>query len=139
MIRRIDSTVILDSPMLTEYAAECSIPLLGEINPSRELYAALEKAGVLACFGIFRNEELAGFATVLFTVYPHYSKKVATVESLFALQGGAELLAHVRQFAKQQQCAAIMYSAPVGGRFEKLLESKKSCERTSSIFGEQLD
>lgn len=139
MIQRIDSSVILDSGLLDKYAQECATPLLGEINPDRALYAAMEKSGMLACFGLFDGDTLIGFATVLVTVYPHWSKKVATMESLFSLRWGTELMAHVKKFAREQGCTTIFYSAPVGGRMEKLLETKKSCERTSSIFGERLD
>ena len=122
------------SELLEEYADECSIPLIGEISPQPQIYAALEQSGVLRCFGAFDRGKLVGFVTVLLTVLPHYGKKVATVESLFARRGGSELIEAAELCAKYAGCTAILYSAPAGGRLEKLLSMKKSCKRTNAIF-----
>lgn len=134
----ISPDVILDSSLLKAYEEECANPLLGPTNPDRGMYEAMAKTGILACFGCFESDRMVGFATVLITVYPHYSKKVATVESLYAVRGGSALKSTIKQFAKMSGCTEILYSAPIGGRFEKLLQASKSCVRTSSIFGERL-
>jgi GNAT superfamily N-acetyltransferase len=126
--------------LIAEYAAECSIPMIGQINPQAELYATLERVGVLKCFGLFDGDRLVGFANVLTTVLPHYGKKVATVESLFVASAnrsgtaGKELLEAIEGYAKDAGCAVVFYSAPSGGRLEKVLLGKKNYSRTNAIF-----
>lgn len=139
MIQPIKSSLILDSPLLSEYEKECAISLLGPCSPNREMYQAMEDSGILKCFGVFREAYMTGFATVLITVYPHYSKKVATVESLYTSDGeGSALMSAVKSCARESGCSEILYSAPVGGRFEKLLQASRNVTRTSSVFGEKL-
>ena len=142
MIREIASAEIFAAPnaadLLAEYAAECSIPLIGKIDPRQEMYAAMERNGALQCFGAYAGNRLIGFAAVLTTVLPHYGKKVATMESLFVAKSGrkggtgAELLKAVNQYAKETGCVAILYSAPAGGKLEKLLS--RTCKQTNTVF-----
>lgn len=126
--------------LITEYTAECSIPAIGKIDPNHEIYESLERSGVFKCFGVFDGEMLVGFATILTMVFPHYGSKVATVESLFVAAAsrksvaGTELLEVLEGYAKFQGCVAILYSAPAGGRLEKLLSVKKNCQRTNTVF-----
>jgi GNAT superfamily N-acetyltransferase len=142
MIRSISVAEVFRSSdaarLFSEYAAECSIPLIGEINPQQITYEAIERTGMLKCFGAYEGERLVGFATVLTTVLPHYNKKVATMESLFvepeSRAGGIgdELLKAVETFAKKDGCVAILYSAPAGGRLERLLQRKYT--KTNAVF-----
>ena len=135
MVRAISSAEILSATDLLEnYAAECSIPLIGEINPQPQMYEAMERAGILKCFGFYEGFALVGFATVLTMILPHYGKKVATVESLFAKRGGKDLMAAIEAYAKESGCVVIAYSAPAGGKLERLLSLKKSMKRTNAIF-----
>lgn len=135
MVLAIASAEIFAAPELLEhYAAECSIPLIGPINPQPAMYEALERAGILKCFGFFEGKTLVGFATVLTTVLPHYGKKVATVESIFAKRGGKDLMHAIDVYAKEAGCVAVFYSAPVGGRLERLLSAKKNWTHTNAIF-----
>jgi hypothetical protein len=135
VVRAISTAEILASPeLLKDYAAECSIPLIGQINPQPKMYELMEQAGILKCFGFFEGHRLVGFATVLTTVLPHYGKKVATVESIFAKRGGKDLMEAIEAYAKQAGCVAILYSAPAGGRLERLLSLKKTITRTNAIF-----
>jgi GNAT superfamily N-acetyltransferase len=126
--------------LIAEYAAECSIPAIGHINPSPEIYETLERARMFKCFGVFDGERLVGFATILTTVFPHYGSKIATVESLFVASAsrkgvaGTELLEVLESYAKDVGCVAILYSTPSGGRLEKLLSGKKNCSRTNAVF-----
>jgi GNAT superfamily N-acetyltransferase len=140
-IKPVNVTDLLDcKELIAEYAAECSIPAIGQINPSPEIYEALELTGIFRCFGVFDGERLVGFATILTTVFPHYGRKVATVESLFVASAsrkgvaGTELLAVLDGYAKDMGCVAILYSTPSGGRLEKLLSVKKNCKRTNAVF-----
>lgn len=136
---------ILDSTeLIAEYAAECSIPAIGEINPHRELYALMEKSGLMQCF-MARDEQNIGFAIVLMPVLPHYGKRVATLESLFIAKdsrrsgAGRELMRTLEASAKEAGCAGVLYSAPAGGQLERLLEASKPYQRTNAIFFRRFD
>jgi GNAT superfamily N-acetyltransferase len=140
-IKPVSVTDLLESKaLIAEYAAECSIPAIGQINPSPEIYEALEQAGIFKCFGVFDGERLVGFATILTTVFPHYGTTVATVESLFVESAsrkgvaGTELLEVLESYAKEVGCVAILYSAPAGGRLDKLLSVNKNYLRTNAVF-----
>lgn len=130
--------------LLSSYASECSLPLIGPPDPQPQMYEALEKAGVLQVFGAYYGDTLIGFAAVLCSVLPHYGKKVATMESLFVdrehrAEGyGLHLLSAVERFAQEQGCVAILYSAPAGGELERLLSILKSYQHTNTIFCRRL-
>jgi GNAT superfamily N-acetyltransferase len=143
-IRRISYASILDSPqaraLLDEYSAECSIPEIGTPNPQRETYARMESSGLMDSFGVFEGEDLVGFATVLVFVLPHYGVKILNVESLF-LSGahrrgglGVALMSHLEAFAREKQCAGVLYNARAGSRLERLLEALPEYKRTNSVF-----
>lgn len=132
---------VLDSKaLIEEYAAECSIPAIGEINPQPAIYAAMEYSGVLHSFMAFDEERRVGFAIVLTPILPHYGKRVATIESLFVARAsrgdgaGRELMRTVEEFAKQAGCVGILYSAPTGGQLERLLYASKDYKRTNAVF-----
>lgn len=141
-IFRIGYAEILGFPeLLKEYEAECSIPEIGMATPNPATYAAMERSGAFQCFGAFEDGELVGFATVLLSMLPHYAKRVAIVESIFAQKGrtcGSDLRSALKAFARDSGCDSILYSAPFGGRFERLLERDKGCRRTNSVFCESL-
>lgn len=248
MITPVSYADILAVPeLLAEYAAECSIPEIGTVNPQGEIYAVLERAGFAKMFGAFHVEtftdgasngnlgtatppstgsdsrddvsvnrllcsprrvgervargadrrshrsdssfsnvahrskdefsetlsspmhdvscsnvqtygadsnignngdpchivprqQLVGFASVLVSVLPHYGRKVATLESLFVSAPhrsggkGAHLMAAVEEFARQSGCVAILYSAPAGGKLERLLTIQRKYRLTNSVF-----
>lgn len=144
-IKAVRVSEILDSEaLIAEYAAECSIPAIGEINPHRELYALMEKSGLMTCFMAYDGDHKVGFSILLMPVLPHYSKKVATSESIFIAKAirrsgaGVRLRRAVKDHAKDAGCVGILWSAPAGGKFERLLESSKSCQRTNAVFYESL-
>lgn len=140
MIQRISYTAIIGSPLIAKYAAESSIPEIGPVNPQWDIYATLEKSGLFQCFGAYHENMLVGFAWVLTPVLPHYGKRVATLESIFVSSTfrqfgyGVALMRAVEQYAKGVGCVGVLYSAPAGGRLERLLELKKSYRRTNAIF-----
>lgn len=136
---------VLDSEVLiAEYAAECSIPAIGEINPHRDLYALMEKSGLMACFMAYDGDRKVGFSILLMPILPHYSKKVATSESIFIAKAmrrcgaGLKLKRSVKDHARDAGCVGILWSAPAGSKFERFLESSKSCQRTNAVFYESL-
>lgn len=147
-IRLVNYRDIFDAPNATElfdaYARECSIPSIGAPNPQIDIYDSMSKAGLMHCFGAYDNDALIGFAVVLSHVLPHYSKRVATVESLFTLSAyrrsgvGAKLLSIVESFACADGCVAILYSAPSGSTFERLLSRKQGYAKTNAVYCKEL-
>jgi GNAT superfamily N-acetyltransferase len=143
-IRRITYDEILDAPnagaLFKEYGEECSIPEIGEPNPQRAMYAWMEKADLMHSFGAYESGELVGFATVLVSVLPHYGKKIANMESFFLGQShrrgnaGRTFMAWLEAFAKEMECAALLYNARAGSSLEKLLGAIPEYQRTNSVF-----
>lgn len=135
---------ILDDPeaqiLMSEYAWECSMPELGDVNPQRELYQAMEDSGGLKSFGVYKEDKLIGFATLLIYVLPHYGKKIATTESIFIAidhrnsVAGARLLSFLEDYAKGQGCEAFLYTAPEGSRFSALLSIKDEYRHSNNVF-----
>lgn len=144
MIKPVSYSTILDDPnwpvLLSEYAAECSLPELGEPNPQRDLYELLEKSGGFQAFGVYDRETLIGFACVLIYVLPHYGTKIAASESLFIRQGypspltGLNLMAYIEDYAKQNGCLDFLYSAPIGNRFDRLLKAIDRTRHTNNTY-----
>lgn len=144
VIKPVCYSEILEAPnaqrLFTAYAAECSIPEIGEAHPQSKQYELLESAGVLHTFGVYEEDELIGFASVLICSLPHYGRKVATIESIFIHPEhrdaciGRTLMLVVEQFADVQGCAAILYSAPSGSRFNKLLDHLPEYRNTNAVY-----
>lgn len=143
-VRRASYAEILNAPnaqeLLAEYAAECSIPGIGNINPQAEMYATMEGSGFFRVMGAFDEERVRGFAAVLTYLNPHYGLKIGTVESLFLgaqyrnSSCGLELMDASEQHAEERNCEAILYSARTGSQFEKLLSLRKNYHHTHSVF-----
>lgn len=136
--------ILAEKALLEEYAAECSIPELGPINPQAAMYEEREAVGMAQMFGAYRDGKMVGFASLLTTILPHYGCKAATLESLFissdarASGAGSMMMAVIEGFAKQAGCVAILYSAPAGGQLERLLSLKSAYSCTSAIFCRRL-
>jgi hypothetical protein len=102
----------------------------------------MENCGVMRSFGVFDGEKMMGFATVLNPILPHYSKRMASAECIFVAKlsrpfgAGTRLMRAIRAYAKESHCAGVMYSAPVGSQFEKVLMRSRRYLRTSSVFVE---
>ena len=126
--------------LLEEYAAECSIPEIGKATPNPAIYAAMETAGLLQCFMAWHMERVVGFASVLLPVMPHYSVRVSTVESIFITQSarntgiGGWLMKAIEGFSRDHGCAVVLWSAPAGGQFERVLSRNKRYRQTNSVF-----
>jgi len=77
---------------------------------------------------------------MLTPVFPHYGKRVASIESLFIAKAsrssgaGLELMNAVEKCAKEAGCVGILYSSPAGGQLERLLEARKQYQRTNTVF-----
>lgn len=123
--------------LIDEYAAECSIP---DAEPQHQMYEAMEKSGVLQCFGAYVADELIGFVSVLSSVMPHNGKRIATIESLFALPShrdsgaGNALLSAAEQYTSESGCVALICTARVGSALETILSRRPGCEKSHSMF-----
>jgi GNAT superfamily N-acetyltransferase len=112
--------------LLAEYEPECANPLLGATAPSRSAYESLEALRVGQCFSARLEGRLCGLAFLLIAPLPHYGRRFATVESLFATREargagiGILLMNAVEAHARSAGCGAILYSAKSESRLERL-------------------
>lgn len=145
VIRPARYSEILDAPnaqeLLNAYAAECSIPEIGTASAKSETYALLEASGKLHCLGVYSEELLVGFASILIAEFPHYDgQRVATIESIFVdkyyRSGGLGkcLLLAIEQFADEHGCSVVLYTTPEGSRFDALLRNSSEYRHTNNVY-----
>ena len=135
------------------YEAECGDREVGPKNLQEGLYVAMEVAGSLRCFGVWKTvyssqfsvlSELVGYAFLLIYILPHYGVKIATTESIFVSQNvrrsgaGTTFKAFLRRYAKAEGCQEFLSSARAGSRYEKVLSRTKNCKRMSVVYRERL-
>lgn len=126
--------------LLDEYAAECAQPELGEISPQSDLYEVMEKSDTMRTFGVFDGDKLIGFSSLLIYVLPHYGRKIATPESIFISAesrktgAGEKLVDFIETYAKQEGCSAVLYTAPAGSQFSRVLEAKDAYRHSNNVF-----
>lgn len=134
---------LLDDPnadkLLSEYAEECSLPELGEVNPQRDLYAAMEASGGLQCFGVYATR-LVGFTSLLTWTVPHYGKTIVSTESIFLSRSfrgsnaGIRMLDFVVDYAREKKVRMLQITVPVGSRLGKLLSLKSEYRHSNNVF-----
>jgi hypothetical protein len=137
-IRLVRYSDILGAPnaaeLIEEYGKECMV----QVNPQAEIYARMEDSGALQCFGVYDDQDLVGFASVLTAVMPHSGIRIGTVESIFVSAGkrpsGASLMVTLEKYAKAAGCAMLLYSARVGSRLEWILSQRRECRHTHAVF-----
>ena len=140
-IKPVSYSEILDDPnsaeLLHAYSKDCVMP---DYDPQRQMYAALENSGALHCFGAYLEDTLVGFASVITGVMPHNGKRMATIESLFALPShrkygiGDALLSAVEVLALKEGCVALLYTARVGSPLEVVLSRRPGCKESHTMF-----
>ena len=140
-IKPVSYAEILDAPNATElldaYSKDCMMPAH---DPQRQMYEAMERSGSLKCFGAFYSGVLVGFVSVITGVMPHNGKRIATIESLFALPShrqygtGDALLSAVEVFALKEGCVALLYTARVGSPLEVVLSRRPGCKASHTMF-----
>lgn len=140
-IRRVSYSDILSAAnaesLLSEYADECSIPELGPINPQPEIYAAMEASGALHSLGVYIGDELVGFSTVVIMMMPQYGKRICAMQTLFTARSqryttGFALLDAIEDHARELGCVAVLYGAPTGSRFERLMKLRRKTYRQTN-------
>tara|TARA_R110000868_G_scaffold139445_4_gene354274 strand:- start:4459 stop:4911 length:453 start_codon:yes stop_codon:yes gene_type:complete len=143
-IRRCTIDQIVSAPnyraVIAEYAAESSIPEMGEINPQLDTYRSFEKVGMLFPIGAFDGELLAGMILPMATTVPHYGVMTAVAESFFVRADcrctglGLRLLAAAEELAKSLNCKAFLLSAPAGGALSQVMHKKKGYRHSNEAF-----
>jgi ribosomal protein S18 acetylase RimI-like enzyme len=147
MIQKVSLKDILDSPnsesLFYNYFKAGSEGLLPNHNVCKPVFYAMEKAGLVDCFGLYSNKVLVGFIIATTTVMPHYSVLGTTVMSIYIEKehrgyGKAkQLLLSVEHEAIKRNSSAVIISSPVSskfGRFSTTLGYKKINE----LFGKAL-
>ncbi len=113
--------------VLAEYAAESSMPELGEPVPQMDAYRRLEAGGYFHPIAAFENGLLAGFILPIVIRLPHYGVFAATVESFFVPRAerkkglGLRLLLAAEELAHNLGAKALLLSAPTGGALARVL------------------
>ena len=126
--------------LIAEYAAECSIEGMPEPRFKWDLYKSIEGAGMMHAYAAHVEGVLVGFAFVITTVNPHYSIVLATTETLFVTKdarrshAGGRLLMCAKQCARDVGSPQLFISAPVGSVLEAMLDDRKDCQKTNSIY-----
>ena len=144
-IRPVRYSDILEAPnakdLFAEYAAECSLPELAPINPQSDLYAAMEASGGLQAFGVYDEDALIGFLTVLVWTVPHYGKKIGSNADIFLTSGhrmsgtGARMIALAEEYAKSKGGTCFQWTVPAGSRFARLLAINAGrYRRSNSVY-----
>ena len=130
--------------VLKEYTEESSIKGMPPINPDYKSYMAAEHYGTMKFFGAFYEGQLVGILTMFVVSVPHYSTKIATVESIFVLEEfrkgglGIKMLKVAQEAAKFFGATGLFISAPLDGKLAKVLEKKKDFTETNRVFFQRL-
>jgi GNAT superfamily N-acetyltransferase len=139
-IRQVSFREVIEGVDLFDYARECALPEMGDVDPNLKVYETLERSGSMFTFAAFSDDYIVGFATVLIYEVPHYSKKVATTESLFVMPrfrttpAGIRLMKFIESFAKSNGCTVFFYSAPVHSQLDKYMTFRKTGRHSNNIY-----
>ena len=112
--------------IVRDYCEESGNPEIGEADPSIEYYQRMEKYGVLRCAAAYEGERIVGIVVVVTTLYPHFGKRVASVESLWldrkhrAGGAGLKLIRKAQAMAREMGAVGIHYGARSGSRLAQL-------------------
>ena len=126
--------------LIAEYAAECSIEGLPEPRGKLDLYKSIEGTGMMHAYSAHVEGVLVGFAGVISTVNPHYGIVLATTETLFVTKdarcthAGGRLIACAKQLAREVGSPKLFIIAPVGSVLEAMLDDRKDCLKTNSVY-----
>lgn len=126
--------------LLGQYARESAIDGLPVPQPDREGYALLEKVGALTVICAFRGSELIGLIAMVVSRNPHYSARIAVVESFFVAEdarytgAGLKLLQEAEFIARTLEAVGMFVSAPVGSRLERVLPGRGYRETNRAFF-----
>ena len=149
-VRPVRFADILDAPnavdLIHAYAQACVVP---DAEPQRLLYEAMERAGILYCFGAYTESEgteaLIGFGSVICSIVPHDGHLVASLESLFV---GPEyrstdafdmLMEAIEQLAEDRGSRCFVCQARTGSAYDKVLSRRTGFSQTHSQYTKWLN
>ena len=129
-IKEISAREVYSSPefdqIVRDYAQEGGNPDLGNAVPSLEFYDRMEKSGSLRCAAAFDGDRIVGIVFVLATVYPHFGKIVASVESIWLAKShraggvGLRLIRKAQDLARDMGACGVYFGARVDSRLGQL-------------------
>jgi GNAT superfamily N-acetyltransferase len=123
-----------------EYSRESAIAELGGGKVDVEMYRAMEQAGYLRLLVARCDDDVVGFAVVILSRLPHFSKFVAGVESFFVARAaraggtGARLRDEAERIARDAGADALLLSAPVGGALDRVLQRTHRARLTNHLY-----
>ena len=126
--------------LLDEYIASSSIAGLPRPKTHAESYKQLEDLGMMKGFCAYLDDELIGFANIVVSIIPHYSVKVATMESWFVEESsrstgvGLKLKKAAEEAAKEMGAVGFFISAPMGSKLAQLMERHSPYNETTRVF-----
>jgi hypothetical protein len=137
-IRPVSYADIIDAPnaeeLIRSYASECSVP---NAEPQPEIYAAMESAGALKCFGAYVDDRLVGFVSVLTAIMPHTGKPLVAGESIFVYpanrysRAGDGLISAAERYA-DSIAASLTWLPRVGSQLDRILSHRQGYSLTHS-------
>jgi len=126
--------------LLEQYAAESAIDGMPHPTTKMEIYAAMEKAGILFTFDARVDGRLVGFIMVLAVNLPHYCHVTSAVtESFFVAPedrgtgAGLRLLKAGEDKAREVGAPGLLVSAPYGGALAEVLP-RRGYQETNRVF-----
>jgi len=145
IVRRVAAAELANAPafasLCAEYAHESANADLAGCAPDYHAYASMEAAGVAHFLGVFRGEELVGFACLLVTPVPHFhGRLIGTTESIFVAAahrpGGAgmALLRATEALARDLGATGLYVSGPAEGRLVQLLPAAGYRETNRTFY-----
>lgn len=97
---------------------------------NRDLYDALYAQGALVCVGAFDDDRLVGYAIALFAPNLHYQMLSAAHDVLFLHRDyrtprmALRLVEAVEAECKARGAQLMVWHAPIGGAFERILKTR---------------
>ena len=97
---------------------------------NRDLYDALHAQGALVCVGAFDDDRLVGYAIALFAPNLHYQMLSAAHDVLFLHRDyrtprmALRLIDAVEAECKARGAQLMVWHAPIGGAFERILKTR---------------
>ena len=122
------------------YARESGIEGLPSPTPDTAHYLAADSCGLCHMIGAYLDEELIGFVNVLVASFPHYSTKIATLESWFVhpehrhTGAGLALKAAAERTAIAHGAAGMFVSTPFGSQLAAVMDAQSSYRETNRVF-----
>jgi GNAT superfamily N-acetyltransferase len=124
---------------LEEYAAESAVKGMPHPFAKADAYKHLENTNSIYVIGAFLEEVFIGYIIMLSPILPHYSVRVAVVESYFVAKeyrktgAGLRLLHEAERQAQEVGAFGAFVSAPFGGNLAEVLPHL-GYDETSRIF-----